>query len=242
MKTLVLTSLAATLVTAPIAVSAGHKCSSGMKYQGYGPYGPPDYYGQQYSMQHPGHHKMHKMHKKMWYEKHKGYLPPGHPMMRHQKSESKEDSSDTQTGNKSAEAAGAAATESIIDTAVNAGTFTTLVEAIKAAGLVETLNQPGPFTVFAPTDEAFEKLPESIRSALVGDKQALAELLTYHVLPGEVTAADAQALSSAKTVQGRKVMIDGSDGVVVDGARVVTADIRATNGIIHVIDSVMIPN
>lgn len=242
MKAIVLTTLAAALATASMSVSAGHKCHSGMKYPGYGAYGPSDYYMHHHPMHHPKHHQMRKMQKMMWYKKHKGDLPPGHPMRDKYDAKSGKSVEDKEAGKNPASAAGPAPTENIIDTAVNAGNFTTLVEAIKSAELVDTLNQAGPFTVFAPTDEAFARVPETIRAALVADKNALAELLTYHVLPGEVTAADAATLNSAKTVQGSKVQIDSSDGVVVDGARVVAADIRASNGIIHVIDTVMIPN
>ncbi|NNJ97290.1 MAG: fasciclin domain-containing protein [Gammaproteobacteria bacterium] len=141
-----------------------------------------------------------------------------------------------------AEDLGAAPTGTIVETAISAGNFNTLISAIESAGLVETLNQTGPFTVFAPSDEAFEKVPESIRSAIIADKDALAELLSYHVVSGEVTAADVAKLDTATTVQGSSVTFDTSDGVKVNGAKVVAADIRATNGIIHVIDTVMVPN
>ncbi|MGB5582346.1 MAG: fasciclin domain-containing protein [Gammaproteobacteria bacterium] len=134
------------------------------------------------------------------------------------------------------------ATANIIETAVNAGNFSTLADAIESAGLAETLNGAGPFTVFAPSDEAFEKIPEKIRAAIIADKDALTELLTYHVVSGEVTAADVAKLDSATTVQGSSISFDTSIGVKVDGANVVAADIRATNGIIHVIDTVMVPN
>lgn len=130
----------------------------------------------------------------------------------------------------------------IVDTAVNAGRFNTLVEALKSTGLDETLKGPGPYTVFAPSDEAFRKLPESIRTAITSDRQALTDLLSYHVVSGAVTASDVARLNSAETVQGSAVTIETSNGVRIDGANVVTADIRATNGVIHVIDAVMIPN
>ena len=134
------------------------------------------------------------------------------------------------------------ASANIIDTATSAGSFNTLLDALDTAGLVETLQGIGPFTVFAPNDQAFAKIPETIRTAIIADKEALTELLTYHVIAGEVTAADVASLTSAETVQGSTITIDTSDGVKVDGARVVTTDIRASNGIIHVIDTVMIPN
>ncbi len=129
----------------------------------------------------------------------------------------------------------------IVDTAVEAGSFTTLVAALQEAGLVETLKSEGPFTVFAPTDEAFAKIPEKDLKALLADKQALTSVLTYHVVPGKVMASEGVTLSSAKTVQGQSVSIDTSEGVRVDGARVVKADIVTSNGVIHVIDTVILP-
>jgi uncharacterized surface protein with fasciclin (FAS1) repeats len=134
------------------------------------------------------------------------------------------------------------ASVNIIETATSAGSFNTLLDALDTAGLVETLQGTGPFTVFAPSDEAFAKIPDSIRAAIIADKDALKELLSYHVIAGEVTAADVASLTSAETAQGSTISIDTSDGVKVDGARVITTDIRASNGIIHVIDNVMIPN
>jgi uncharacterized surface protein with fasciclin (FAS1) repeats len=129
----------------------------------------------------------------------------------------------------------------IVDTAVAAGDFNTLATALKAAGLVETLKGEGPFTVFAPTDAAFAKIPEADLKALLADKEKLTKILTYHVVPGKVMAADVAKLSSAKTVEGQSVTIDASDGVKVDGATVLKADIVASNGVIHVIDSVIMP-
>ncbi len=129
----------------------------------------------------------------------------------------------------------------IVDTAVAAGSFKTLVTAVKAAGLVETLKGDGPFTVFAPTDEAFAKVPKATLEALLADKQKLTAVLTYHVVPGKVTAADVVKLKSAKTVQGQSVKIKTKDGVSVDGAKVIKADVMASNGVIHVIDTVLIP-
>ena len=134
------------------------------------------------------------------------------------------------------------ASGNIIDTATDAGNFSTLIDALSIAGLSETLQGSGPFTVFAPSDEAFAKIPESIRAALIADKEALTELLSYHVISGEVTAAEVSRLTSAETVQGSTISIDTSNGVKVDGASVVATDIRASNGIIHVIDTVLIPN
>ena len=130
----------------------------------------------------------------------------------------------------------------IVDTAVGAGKFTTLVTAVKAAGLVETLKGDGPFTVFAPTDEAFAKIPKAKLEALLKDKHALAAVLTYHVVPGKVMAADVVKLDSATTAQGKAVKISAADGKVkVNGATVVKADIACTNGVIHVIDTVLMP-
>lgn len=135
----------------------------------------------------------------------------------------------------------AAAAKDIVDVAIAAGSFNTLVQAVQAADLVATLKGEGPFTVFAPTDEAFAKIPEDQLAALLADKQKLVAVLTYHVLPGRVMAADVMGLSSAKTVQGQDISIDTGDGVSVNGARVVATDIDASNGVIHVIDTVMIP-
>ena len=130
----------------------------------------------------------------------------------------------------------------ILDTAVAAGDFNTLVTAVKAAGLVETLKGEGPFTVFAPTDAAFAKVPTDTLNALLADKAALANVLTYHVVAGKVMAADVVKLTSAETVQGQAVSIEVKDGkVYVDGAQVVTTDIKASNGVIHVIDAVILP-
>ncbi len=129
----------------------------------------------------------------------------------------------------------------IVDTAVEAGSFTTLVAALQEAGLVETLKGEGPFTVFAPNDEAFAKIPKDDLTALLADKQKLTAVLTYHVVPGKVMASDVVKLSSAKTVQGQSVSIGTSEGVRIDGARVVKADIETSNGVIHVIDTVILP-
>lgn len=130
----------------------------------------------------------------------------------------------------------------IVDTAVAAGSFETLVAAVKAAGLVETLKGEGPFTVFAPTDEAFGKLPEGTVEALLKDKDKLTAILTYHVVAGKVMAADVVKLSSAKTVQGQEVEIKaGSNGVMIDNATVIKTDIETSNGVIHVIDTVILP-
>jgi uncharacterized surface protein with fasciclin (FAS1) repeats len=129
----------------------------------------------------------------------------------------------------------------IIDTAVSAGSFGTLVTAIKAAGLVETLKGAGPFTVFAPTDEAFAKLPAGTVDGLLKDLPKLKKILTYHVVSGKVMAADVVKLKSAKTVEGSDVKIDASNGVKVNDSKVVTPDVAADNGVIHIIDTVLIP-
>ena len=132
----------------------------------------------------------------------------------------------------------------IVDTAVAAGNFKTLAAALKAADLVETLKGKGPFTVFAPTDEAFAKLPEGTVADLLKpeNKAKLAGILTYHVVPGKVMAADVVKLSKAKTVQGSEVKIKVEDGkVMVDNANVVKTDIKCGNGVIHVIDAVILP-
>lgn len=134
------------------------------------------------------------------------------------------------------------AKKDIVDTAVSAGSFSTLVTAVKAAGLVDVLKGDGPFTVFAPTDEAFAKLPKDKLTALLNDKEALTKVLTYHVVAGKVMASDVVKLSSAKTVQGSKVKIDTRNGVKVDQANVVKTDIECSNGVIHVIDAVILPN
>ncbi|MEH1873980.1 fasciclin domain-containing protein [Nostoc sp.] len=129
----------------------------------------------------------------------------------------------------------------IVDTATNNGSFTTLVAAIQAAGLVDTLKGPGPFTVFAPTDEAFKKLPAGTVDALLKDIPKLKKILTYHVVSGKVLAADVVKLKTAKTVEGSDVKIDASNGVKINDATVATADVAADNGVIHVIDTVLIP-
>lgn len=132
----------------------------------------------------------------------------------------------------------------IVDTAIDAGSFGTLVAAVQAADLVTTLKSPGPFTVFAPTDDAFNKLPagtveDLLRPENIGQLQSI---LTYHVVPGRVLAADVVNLTSVTTVQGQELTVSVEDGVVkIDGATVVQTDIETTNGVIHVIDSVVLP-
>ena len=132
----------------------------------------------------------------------------------------------------------------IVDTAVAAGSFKTLAKALQAAGLVDTLKGKGPFTVFAPTDEAFAKLPAGTLEDLLKpeNKAKLQSILTYHVVPGKVMASQVTGLTSAKTVNGKSLSVAVKDGSVqIDNAKVVKADIETSNGVIHVIDSVMLP-
>ncbi len=130
----------------------------------------------------------------------------------------------------------------IVDTAVAAGSFTTLVAAVKAAGLVDTLKGAGPFTVFAPTDDAFKKLPAGTVEGLLADVPKLTQVLTYHVVPGAVMSSDITGPISPATVQGGTLKIDPSNGVKVNDATVTQADIKADNGVIHVIDTVLLPS
>lgn len=138
-------------------------------------------------------------------------------------------------------AAEMAKTNTIVDVAIANGSFKTLVAAVQAAGLVETLSGPGPFTVFAPTDAAFAKLPAGTVESLLKDKEKLKAILTYHVVSGKVMAQDVVKLTSAKTVNGQNVTIDAKSGVKVNNATVVTPDVAASNGVIHVIDTVLMP-
>ena len=134
------------------------------------------------------------------------------------------------------------AKKDIVDTAVAAGSFKTLAAALDAAGLIDTLKGKGPFTVFAPTDEAFAKLPAGTVEALLKDKEKLTQILLYHVVAGNVMAKDVVKLKSAKTVQGSSVKIKVKGGkVMVDNANVIKTDIATSNGVIHVIDSVILP-
>jgi uncharacterized surface protein with fasciclin (FAS1) repeats len=135
---------------------------------------------------------------------------------------------------------GSAMAADIVDTAVSAGSFNTLVTAVKAAGLVETLKGPGPFTVFAPTDEAFAKIPKAQLDALLADKKKLTAVLTYHVVSGKVMAKDVKA-GPVKTVEGASAKITTDGGARIDNARIVKTDIAASNGVIHVIDTVIMP-
>lgn len=129
----------------------------------------------------------------------------------------------------------------IVDTAISAGKFNTLVKAVQAADLVDTLKGDGPYTVFAPTDEAFAKIPEGDLNKLLANKEMLIQVLTYHVVPGKVMASEVSNLSSAETVQGQEITISTSEGVKVDNANVIATDIETSNGVIHVIDTVIMP-
>jgi len=135
-------------------------------------------------------------------------------------------------------------TKNIVETAIDAGSFKTLVSAVTAAGLAETLQGAGPFTVFAPTDDAFAKIPAETLTDLLKpeNKEKLAGILTYHVVSGKVMAADAAKLTTAKTVNGQELKIDATDGVKINDATVATADVEASNGVIHIIDTVLMPS
>jgi uncharacterized surface protein with fasciclin (FAS1) repeats len=133
-----------------------------------------------------------------------------------------------------------AVAQDIVDTAVKAGNFKTLVAAVQAAGLVDTLKGPGPFTVFAPTDEAFAKIPKTTLDGLLADKAALTKVLTYHVVPGKVMAKDVKA-GKVKTVQGQELTVSTNMGVMVDQSKVIATDVTASNGVIHAIDTVLMP-
>lgn len=129
----------------------------------------------------------------------------------------------------------------IVDTAIGAKNFSTLLTAVKKAGLVDALKGKGPYTLFAPTDEAFAKIPADQLQALLKDKKALTSVLTYHVVPANVSSKDVMKLKSAKTLQGQSVTISTSNGVRINGANVIKTDIVASNGVIHVIDQVILP-
>ena len=131
--------------------------------------------------------------------------------------------------------------QTIIETAVNAGIFKTLVVAVQIAGLTETLNGTGPFTVLAPTDEAFAKIPKETLDAVLADKDKLTSILTYHVIAGKVMASDIVKLTSAPTLQGKNIIINATNGVMINNAKVVKTDIECTNGVIHIIDTVLMP-
>ena len=136
----------------------------------------------------------------------------------------------------------AGSAKDIVDTAVEAGSFSTLAKALTEAGLVDTLKGPGPYTVFAPTDAAFAKLPPGTLDALLADKAKLTKVFTYHVVSGKVMAADVVKLTRVQTVEGQSVRITAGQRVKVNDANIVKTDIEASNGVIHVIDSVILPN
>ncbi|AEG17846.1 fasciclin domain-containing protein [Methanobacterium paludis] len=131
--------------------------------------------------------------------------------------------------------------KNIVETGIEMGQFNTLVAAVKAAGLVETLSSEGPFTVFAPNDDAFAKLPEGTVEGLLKDKEKLTEVLTYHVIPGRYPASDVIKMKSAKTLQGREVRIHTAKGFMVGRANIIQPDIMCTNGVCHMIDAVLLP-
>jgi len=131
--------------------------------------------------------------------------------------------------------------KNLVETAIDAGNFKTLVKAVQEAGLVDTLQSEGPFTVFAPTDEAFAKLPDGTIEDLLNDKEKLTDILTYHVVPDKVMSDAVINIKSAKTANGKQISIDTTSGVKIDDAKVVKTDIECSNGVIHVIDSVLIP-
>jgi uncharacterized surface protein with fasciclin (FAS1) repeats len=132
--------------------------------------------------------------------------------------------------------------KNIVETAVGAGIFNTLVTAVQEAGLVEVLSGPGPFTVFAPTDAAFAKVPASVLNEILADKEQLTQVLTYHVVPGKLMAGDVLAMDKIKTVQGNEITVNyDCSGVMVDNALVINTDIVTSNGVIHVIDGVILP-
>jgi uncharacterized surface protein with fasciclin (FAS1) repeats len=131
--------------------------------------------------------------------------------------------------------------KTIVETAIESGEFTTLVKAAQAADLVNTLNSPGPFTIFAPNDAAFAKLPKGTVEELLKDKERLKSVLTYHVVAGKYMAADVMKMKSAKTVQGGELMFDTKAGVKVNNAQVIKPDVLCSNGVCHVIDAVLMP-
>lgn len=131
--------------------------------------------------------------------------------------------------------------KNIIETAINNPNFSTLVTAIKAAGLVDTLSGTGPFTVFAPNNAAFKKIPDATLQGVLADKEKLTSILKYHVLAGSVMSKDITALTEAKTLEGSDVKVDTTNGVMINDAKVITPDIECSNGVIHVIDTVLMP-
>ena len=238
-KTILAITFGCVLASTSLTASARH-CQSAKMYGGQGHHPGMGYgmYRPQPGMHHP---------KKGYYNypQKKGYH--GHPYkgkgaMYGQQSGISTYGEKAQSEQTRQEPSTAAATQDIVTIASGSDDFETLVTAVKAAGLADTLAKKGPFTVFAPTDEAFAKIPVEQLAALLADKDALTKVLTYHVVPGTVSSSAVTKLNSAKTVQGGPLSIDASDGVKINGANVVKADIEASNGIIHVIDSVILPN
>ena len=131
--------------------------------------------------------------------------------------------------------------KNLVETAIEAGNFKTLVKAVQEAGLVDTLSAEGPYTIFAPTDQAFSKLPEGTLENLLKDKEKLTNILTYHVVPDKIMADDVLGLKNADTINGKQLSINASEVVKIDKANVIKTDIECTNGVIHVIDEVLIP-
>ncbi len=256
MKILIAT-LVTTAIILPGTASAGHCMSKGYnKHKDYGLHGSYHPYANQhgkYMMKR--HYRGHYPHGQNMSQKsqygHHGYKPhsPHHaganmylhlPKDNHSATQSEPPKPVTSPIPNAAEADNNQLTD-LLSTAGSAGQFNTLIEAVKSAGLESTLTGEGPFTVFAPTDEAFSRLPESILKALTEDTQALTDLLTTHIISGEVKAADVAGLESAQSVQGSTLAITTSDSVRINGAKVISTDIQASNGIIHVIDSVIFP-
>ena len=220
--TLKIRLLMAALIATPTVATAS-QCTPGMKSSIQA-----DYRNSHHHIRHPP-----------W---HRPYYHPRHPEMYWRHNKYAGSGSHYQQDEKPATKTDAAASRDIIDTAIEAGTFNTLVGATKTAELAETHRDTGPYTVFAPNDEAFAQLTATIRAAIIADKTALAEPPNYHVVRGEGTAADVAGRNSASTLQGSNITTDNSDGIKGDGASVITTCIQATNGIIHVTDAVMIPN
>ena len=227
-NTLISVALGCALTATSISASA-RPCASGKMYGGHHPGMGYGMYGPHAGMHYPG----------------KAYYGHRYKNKGARYSQPMSEPAYTSTAKRDAvneQPATTTGSQDIVSIASGSEDFETLVTAVKAAGLAETLASKGPFTVFAPTDEAFAKLPVEQLAALLADKEALTRVLTYHVIPGTVSADAASKLSSAKTVEGGTLSIDSTDGVKINGANVVKADIEASNGIIHVIDSVILPN
>lgn len=131
--------------------------------------------------------------------------------------------------------------KNIVETAADSGNFKTLIRAVQEVGLVDSLSSEGPFTIFAPTDEAFEKLPDGTIDNLLNNKEELTNILTYHVIPEKIMSDSVSNLKTAKTANGKHIPIDNSDGIKIDNAKIIQKDIECSNGVIHVIDNVLLP-